>query len=187
MARIQLQNSLGPKDPSLSDFDFDVMFGDPNCKTLHALSGRWTQDGTGFDVEPGTMPWADDLVACDHALCQRPATVRARILDDIIVAASRLKMAIFCPPTSTSLPPPKSASSALVPTLTNRSIPTPFLRDFCRIAPTAQRHGVLGLLLNYNRASLLAAAQVRNQIRNEINQYFVRIETEDPLRIRHEV
>ena len=84
IARIQRQNSLGPKDPSLSDFDFDVVFGDPNYKALRALSGRWTQDRTGFDVEPGTMPWADDLVACHHALCQRPAAVRARILDGII-------------------------------------------------------------------------------------------------------
>src|SRR5262249_21987122 len=77
----------GPKDPSLSDFDFDVVFGDPNCKALRALSGRWTQDSTGFDVEPGTMPGAAALVARDHAPCQRPAAVRARILDGIIVAA----------------------------------------------------------------------------------------------------
>ena len=61
-----------------------------------------------------------------------------------------------------------------------------FLRDFYRIVPTAQRHGILGFLLNCNATILLAAAQVRNQIRNEINQYFVRIETQDPFRIRHE-
>lgn len=44
------------------------MFGDPNCKALHALSGRWTQDGTSFDVEPGTNPEIQRLVASGHTL-----------------------------------------------------------------------------------------------------------------------
>src|SRR5215813_3049523 len=94
-------------------------------------------------------------------------------------------MAIFCPPTSTSFPASTSSSSALVPTLTTDSFRPP---STAISAASRRLHGgVLGLLLNYNRAGCLAAAQVGNQIRNEINQYFVRVETEDPLRIRHEV
>ena len=38
IARVQQQNFLGPKDTNLSDFGFDVVFGDPNCEALHALS-----------------------------------------------------------------------------------------------------------------------------------------------------
>jgi len=100
------------------DFHFHVVFRDPNGKTLHAALRRRSQHGTGFNVEAGAVPGADDLFTGHHPFGQRAAAMRTGVLN-CVASASDIENGEALFARFDKLSPSKSSKSALVPTFTN--------------------------------------------------------------------
>src|SRR6266404_7040613 len=70
----------------LSDFDFNVQAIDANVISAYALTCGRTEHLAGCDIKHCAMPRASDLNTLDLAFAQRPAHVRAGVVDRMVGA-----------------------------------------------------------------------------------------------------
>src|SRR5207253_2181746 len=67
----------------LLDFDFDVWAIDANVIPIHSTARRWAKHFASGHVKNASVPGAGHLCASEFALAQRPAHVRARVIDRV--------------------------------------------------------------------------------------------------------
>src|SRR5690349_17059878 len=64
-----------------SDFDFNVRTFDANIVTGYRFRSRWSEHLAGCDIKHCALPLTSDLNTLDLSLAERPADMRARVID----------------------------------------------------------------------------------------------------------
>src|SRR5262249_31980197 len=75
------------RTPSFLQLHFNVIAFHHHLVALHTFESRWGEDVSGFEVEFGVVPRANDLATVHLPFGQRSARVRTRVVDGVKGAA----------------------------------------------------------------------------------------------------